>query len=208
MASLIFAHAKSIYKRARAYASEMEASGLDRTASYNKFVSAERAQFRAILELAKNLHDDYTEFCQPSKHYFITVRPKPEVAFDDFYDAVHKWIERKCVISYKLSFEQKGTEVEDLGKGFHVHMVLSTTHRSKGECLRDACSTFKHVAAENCIDCKPTKNGPQLFKSYCIEYKSEDGHKEPTLHTDEAWRKSLGLQAWYDTDETPLPGIE
>lgn len=210
MAQLIFAHAKSIRRKAKNAAAEFRDLGSDNpdesyTRMYNSIVERERAEFQKILEIAQLLHSDYMEITNTSttNWYFLTVRPRPEISLPDFWTCVYKWTQRVCMISYKLSFEQKN--LEGNGDGFHVHIVCQTKHRSKGECLRDAKSTFRSVAAENCINVKPTRNPENIINDYLIDYIAEDEHKEETKAADAAWRSSIGISHIYDDAETPLP---
>lgn len=141
--------------------------------------------------------------------YFITVRPDTtKVKFTDFYNDVRKFVERKCFIAYKLSFEQKGTTTENLGEGFHVHIVAEMRQRSKGEVLRDTQNTFKGYTAGNCIEVLTTKNPAELVENYLVNYQSDDGHKAPTKEGDAAWRARENLQNLYSNPEgLPIKSI-
>lgn len=216
MASLIFAHAKSIRRLALRECEhipetynkygELIIDVESRAAKYNEIIERERTKFREVLKIAKLLHEDYVEISgnTTSNWYFITIRPRPDVDWLTFYQTVRKFIARKCMLEYKLSFEQKNDNGN--GEGFHVHLVANTSHRSKGECLRDARSTFGKVAADNCIEVRPTRNPVELFENYCIEYKSKDDHKAGTKEGDKIWRDLLGLCAYYDV-ENPPPAV-
>jgi len=216
MATLIFAQAKSIDRLAmkeRALVPETYNSmGFPmenkeaRDTKYDEIVDRERKKFQRILRIAKLLHEDYVELTgtSTSNWYFITVRPRPDVDWLTFYNTVRKFMARKFMLEYKLSFEQKN--IEGNGDGFHVHIVANTTHRSKGECLRDTCSTFKHVAADNCVKVKPTRNPEEMFQHYCIDYKSDNEHKISTKNGDEIWRNAMGLRGFYSEGEA-LPAV-
>lgn len=130
--------------------------------------------------------------------YFITVRPDTKkITFTDFYNDVRKFVERKCFIDYKLSFEQKGMSAETLGEGFHVHIVAALKQRSKGEVLRDTQNTFKRYTAPNCIEVLTTKNPAELVENYLVNYHSDDGHKAPTKEWDAQWRTRENLDSLY-----------
>lgn len=135
--------------------------------------------------------------------FFITIRPDDtKCQFVDFRDKVFKLLERACFKEYALSFEQKGTTPEDLGKGFHCHIVAKMKQRSKGEVLRDVTSSFKSwiddgLIAANCIDVHVTKNPEELVKNYLLEYKSDDDHKATTKSWDELWRAHNDIKPIY-----------
>lgn len=143
------------------------------------------------------------------QYYFITVRPDTtKVKFVDFYNDVKRFVDRKCFIDYKLSFEQKGMSAETLGNGFHLHIVASMKQRSKGEVLRDTQNTFKGYTAANCIEVLTTKNPAELVENYLVNYQSDDGHKAPTLEWDAMWRKRENLESLYSNPEgLPIKSI-
>lgn len=206
MAALIFAQAKQIRKKCKNVLKlhEQCGSGIDNDRIINGVIETERNEFREILRIAQLLHEDYEEVVAKKaiNWYFVTIRPKPSVTWSDFYDTVVTYVQRKFMIEYKLSFEQKSTE--GTGEGFHVHIVCNTKHRSKGEALRDTISTFKHLAEANCIEVKPTRNPDNIVNNYLLAYKSEDDHKAPTQEGDRVWRDKLGLRHIYDNVEYPL----
>lgn len=134
------------------------------------------------------------------QNYFITIRPDTsKVQFIDFYNDVKKFTDRKCFNAFKLSFEQKGVTTENIGSGFHVHIVASMKQRSKGEVLRDTQSAFKGYTAANCIEVLTTRNPDELVDNYLVNYISEDGHKAPTKEMDALWRKNLNIDALYSS---------
>lgn len=203
MASLIFAHAKSIYNKRVKHVSQLRDLGWsddDINTDVDRLIERERTKFRDILSIAQLLHEDYVEATGTKAHnwFFITIRPKPGITFDEFYILTYKFVNRAFMLDYKLVFEQKSALGN--GDGFHIHMICSTKHRSKGECLRDAKSSFAKVADENCVCVKTTRNPEEMFTKYCIEYESEDGHKEVTKDGDAIWRTRLGLADVYEND--------
>lgn len=135
--------------------------------------------------------------------YFITIRPNDETCkIEELVENVNKLISRSCFIKGCYSYEQKGIDETQLGKGFHCHLVCETKHRSKGECLRDVKSTFRGMInnnkiTENNIDVRTTNNPEELIESYLIDYKSDDGHKEATQAWDELWRTGMTLERLY-----------
>lgn len=213
MASLIFAHAKSIRNKARKsatqFAQSMESIGKDYNESYQQNyemnIKVERNEFKEILKIAAQLHEDYIEITGKSTQqwYFITIRPDEKlINFEEFYNKVMKYTNRSCIIDCSTSFEQKGITDEDIGKGFHVHILANGKWRSKGECLRDTQSTFSSCTAANCIQVIPTKDPIKIKENYLLEYNSDDGHKIITKDSDAKWRSQNNIENIY---EGPLP---
>lgn len=223
MSSTIFTQAKQIRRKAvkarLEYRDELDINHPELSDSekrelaitrYENVLNNEIIEFKEVLKISQALSEAFREvhidnLMNNKQYYFITVRPRPEITFDKFYHLVKRFTERKCIEEYTLSFEQKGTiEQNNIGFGFHVHICAKTTHRSKGECLRDCKSTFMCLCAENCIKVEPTKNPQTIIDNYLVEYKSEDGHKEITKTSDSLWRQQMGLAHLYRQDD-PLP---
>lgn len=203
MAQLIFAQAKSIYRAAYKQSQIIDDAELSETL-YNGVIKAKRHEFKKILEIAQLLHDDYEEVCNKKVRnwYFVTIRPdETKCTFEDFYKLVKKYINRRFMKDFTLSFEQKGITDDDMGKGFHCHIVCNTTHRSKGECLRDTISTFSGIAAQNCIDIKTTRNPDHIIEGYLTNYESDDNHKIVTKDTDYKWRLKYSLKSLYTSGD-------
>ena len=79
----------------------------------------------------------------------------------------------------------------------HCHIMAKVTYRSKGEVLRNSVKSFEPYVAANCIDIKVCKTPVETFTRYCIEYVSDDGHKELTQEGDLLWRAREGLEGVY-----------
>lgn len=207
MASLIFAHSKSIVnkakKQARIFAQQGETMGKDYKETYNSVydmnISLAMKEFDELLSVSSMFHERYLTYTSKNKEYFITIRPDDKrISFNDFNAKVIEYLSRKCFLSYTCSYEQKGTSDETLGKGFHCHIVATMRQKSKGEVLRDTLSSFKPwidegIIASNCIQVCITNNGPQLIQSYLIDYESEDNHKVITKEWDVKWRQENNI---------------
>lgn len=210
MASLIFAHAKKIrntIKKDVEFARKLYGDDADIAAVRARTLEREINEFGNILEIAQLLHEKYEEVTggKTRNWFFVTVRPKPGITFEEFYKITYKFVNRACMLDYKLSFEQKSALGN--GDGFHFHMICQTRHRSKGECLRDVQSTFRKVADDNCVDVKPTRNPEEMFTKYCVEYASDDGHKEVTRDGDRIWRNKMKLADVYENDLPKALGL-
>lgn len=132
-----------------------------------------------------------------NRTYFISIRPdETKVKFIDFYKDIQKLVSRKCFINFKLSFEQKGENMDALGKGFHVHIIAHMTYRSKGEVLEKLYNSVKNYVAYNCFDVRTlyTPEDVKNVEEYITDYKSDDDHKIATKECDELWRKQLTIQ--------------
>lgn len=139
--------------------------------------------------------------------YLLTIRPADGHDFATFYEIVRRFVNRKCVTDFTLTFEQKGTSHDTLGHGYHVHIVATMTQGSRTKVLRDTQSTFKHVAADNCVDVKLCRTPKMVVDNYFVAYQSDDGHKEQTQEWDALWRTQLRLQPLYENELPPMEAI-
>lgn len=214
MSQLIFSHAKSIrnkQKKAIAYYIKT----CEETNTEPEFVDKlkgnilinEIEEFKEILEISKQLHEVYTNVLNMDTNnwYFVTIRPdEKKIILEDFRRKVISYLDRKCMKAYYLSFEQKGTSIETLGSGFHAHILIKSTWRSKGECLRDTLSTFNKMCANNCIEIKTTREPEKIRDNYLLDYKSEDGHKEITKEWDTIWRNENKIDPLYTLENSSV----
>lgn len=129
--------------------------------------------------------------------FFITLRPGDDVAFGPFRALMEKLVNKPCFLQYTLSFEQKGTDDDSLGRGKHAHIVASMKQRSKGEALRDIQRATSALVGANFVDVKICKNPAEHVQRYLVDYVSADDHKIVTKEADGKWRAQLGLRALY-----------
>lgn len=195
--------------------SRIERRGYDQDNSDLRQIATqmEMNKFRSNVELGIDLMLIYKDIAtekglyadKVKKTYFITIRPKCTITFDEFYNNVKQYVDRKCFINYQLTFEQKGTSDDTLGYGFHTHILAQMKQRSKGEVLRDTISAFKKLCEPNCIQVDIIKNESDYNNtlSYITEYTSDDDHKIVTKEWDEKWRIKNNLENLY-TNACPI----
>ena len=207
MSNWISAASKVIRDAKRTASQLTEVNGLTYEQNYETCCALEREKMKEIATMALQLQDDYAETVikygnGKCKAYWITVRPAPDVSWEQFYKTVVDYSKRKTLKQYTLVFEQKGTDPTTMGTGFHMHMVLTdTTWRSKADTLTYTKSTFAHVVPGgvgiDVVPCKTTKDVEREL-SYILNWTSSDGHKILTKEMDIAWRESLGLEPFYE----------
>lgn len=135
--------------------------------------------------------------------YFITIRPdENKCTFEQFYSIIYNLVKRKCFINYTLSFEQKGEDEHNLGKGFHVHIIGKVKQKGKQELIRDIYSSVHLICDKNCIQIDYIKTNKDLdnIMNYITNYNSNDDHKIATKECDDLWRKIIGLKTTYVDD--------
>lgn len=139
------------------------------------------------------------------KWFFITLRPAPEHEhrFIEFKPMVFKYMERTMFIKWMLAFEQKGESTEEMGKGYHVHIIANCAGWcTKKKMITDTKSTWDKWLngyvpdAFVQIDKVETTTEKNVKELYITGNKKEE-HKKKAITIDNEWRSSIGLQPTY-----------
>ena len=150
-----------------------------------------------LIKYAEKLHSLSKADKTNVKWFMVTVRPKYEdVSFEVFKNDVEFYVNELPFIDLEYCFEQKGESLDDIGKGFHVHIIFSTEKKNywQSHILRDIKRNkygFLKYTKANCI---------QVDNIVCLQRAQEyirgsknDVSKELSCSFDEEWRNSLGL---------------
>lgn len=142
-----------------------------------------------------------------SKNYlWITLRPA-DIHVDRFNDFKHivltQYLTRNMFINYKYAWEQKGETPDEIGKGYHIHILAHCPNYLKGTQLKkDTKSTFNKFCNgevhDAFVDYKYVRTKDDFFskRAYMMGYKSDDW-KDPACAMDIPWRKKYNLDNLY-----------
>lgn len=98
---------------------------------------------------------------------FITISPKPAIKFDEFKTICTKFAQRKMFNTSWLVFEQRGDNIDEVGKGFHAHIECERNIDYKpSQVVRNTQNTFKHI-----VDLK-------VKQTLHIQHHGDDYHKD------------------------------
>lgn len=137
---------------------------------------------------------------------FITVNPKPEVKWDDFYKKITKLAKRKMWTHAVYAFEQRGKTESEAGKGFHVHMLCKRdlnykpTHCKRN--IRNGCKTLvKEVKTDRFVNIQIVGDDYKKDKlEYFTGIKTGEG-KDAKQAIDIIWRKKLAINDVYEFEK-------
>lgn len=158
-----------------------------------------------VMDIGSQLLESYGTRMKGGRHYMITIRPADgSITFEKFKSDVMKFVQP--LLNYELAFEQKGECTEDLGKGFHVHIIMkgTTEQHYPSKLLRNAQKEFKYVAA-HCIQVDTLRNLDKA-REY-IRGKKNDEKKMRAVEFDKQWRStcvSLGAHIYASGQVHPL----
>lgn len=83
-------------------------------------------------------------------YVFITINPKPQVSLEEFDRQVRKAIGRNMFDGVCAVYEQRGTNEEEIGKGFHAHILAKRNLDYKpSKVANNLKNTFKSVCDVN-----------------------------------------------------------
>lgn len=171
-----------------------------------------------IEDIIANIYNNFYNI-KTQTHIGLTVRPKPDVTFDDFYKKTCKAMSKKWIVEYTLVFEQSGKNIEEIGIGFHFHALIKLPQNKKPSRAREEFfSTFGSQVGPKGIFLSKHKIYDQkgIDKMYkyigyddetkshvCeqgidapIDYKDDD-IKGEAVRYDKEWRELKGLRHVY-----------
>lgn len=165
-------------------------------ALYNKLVD------RAIAERAVGFEQFFPTQNTPlskSLIYWCTVNPKPEVDITAFVSQIHRVMNRSLVEQCVYTFEQRGENINELGKGVHMHAIIwpgKSYSTSFCKHFRDAVSNLVGCPNKHIWIVKAKGNWVNEKMNYLKGIKW-DREKDKKCAFDKEWRSAIGIQPWY-----------
>lgn len=140
------------------------------------------------------------------RYALITIRPADGTCLVWFETAVASFLEhRPWVLGAEYHFEQTGDNEDDLGNGFHVHMVVRCKKSIRAtEILKDVASDFECKYSIQIGNKRNKFLKTERDLEYALNYVRGDKHdesKEAAIELNDEWRTLNGLQdAYYVKD--------
>lgn len=134
-------------------------------------------------------------------HMFITINPPPTLSLEVFINTINKTMSKNWIDGYIYVIEQRGENEEELGKGFHTHILLKLTeHKRKSQTDREIKNTWKKILdVDNyhILNLKYIDDAEQKRKQgYILGEKSEEiKHKKQKM--DIVYRQKNNLNKYY-----------
>lgn len=157
-------------------------------------------EFEQTMELGLQLMETFKErvaeraVAAGERAMMLTVRPPDGTNWVTFKrnteEFVTKW--QDGWHWYEYAFEQKGETKENMGHGFHVHLIFATSKKNyyKSHVLRDAQRAWTYVAA-NCIQVDVIKNLARA-RQYIRGDKGDEA-KARAVAFNEHWRARMNI---------------
>lgn len=158
-------------------------------------------------ETIKSIHNNSLKERKESSiqpYIFITVNPNATCSLQDFSNLINKMLLKKWLTSYIYVIEQRGQTEEDMGKGFHMHLVITKPEgKSAAHCIREIGSTFKKICDISNFHCYNTKSISEEEYQRKLKYmlgekeSTSDNRKDLKQSMDKIWRVRNNIEPFY-----------
>jgi len=135
-----------------------------------------------------------------SDYAFITVNPKPDIPLSEFKKVVEKSAQKAFIKKSLYVIEQRGENENDLGKGFHCHMMINKGDYRNSHLRREFGRTFDKycdISNPHCFNISLCKEEDIIKRqNYMLGYKN-DKTKHAKQKADKLFRKKHGIKDHY-----------
>ena len=142
------------------------------------------------------------ELKENCKYIFLTINPNPHITLLDFLGKINKMMSKKWITNYLYVFEQRGETLEELGKGFHFHLILEKPKTKKySEMMRELANSANAVTDSsnyNFFNIKNISDEEKERKILYITSRKADTLKHLKQDMDVIWRKNNNLLSYYN----------
>lgn len=147
-------------------------------AHFNKLLDEGEAD--DILPIVKEYNEDQQKKEEKIKsdYAFITINPHPQASLTEFKAALDKSVKKSFIKKSLFVIEQRAENMEELGKGFHAHMLIKKDDYRFSHLRREFASTFKKLcdtSNPSCLNislCK--KEDIKKRQNYMLDKKADE----------------------------------
>ncbi len=157
-----------------------------------------------LLEYQKELVTKKAE-TKGSLVLWLTINPKNTIKLKDFMLKVDKFAKRKMFTKYFYVFEQRGRNRDEVGKGFHCHLLLwRCLSYPPSKIITNSKNTFKNICFVNRFEIFNYHYlAPKMIEDklkYITEQKYSDD-KKLKQSFDSLWRVNNNINSYYSSNE-------
>lgn len=142
-----------------------------------------------------------------NNYMWITINPKPSVALGEFRKVITRILTKTCFADVLACYEQRAVSKEDLGKGFHVHILVKRNLNYKPiklkQNIKNSCKKIVgNINADYSINLQTigtefAKDKKQYILGEKYGKDDEGNLKKDKQSMDDIWRKQEGINAYY-----------
>lgn len=149
------------------------------------------------IEKLRQLHNSHIEL--KKEWYFLTVNPKPDITLTEFMKTIEKALSKKWLNYYIMVIEQRGENEQELGKGFHTHIIFNKGIKHC-KVVTEMSNTFKKMCDTSNYHLFNLKSIGEEEKKRKVEYilgtKADDA-KHLKQQMDIIFRQRNKLKSYY-----------
>ena len=131
--------------------------------------------------------------------YFLTVNPAPDITLKEFMKTIQKAVSKKWLKYCIYVIEQRGEKEEELGKGFHTHIIFNKGCKHC-KVVQEMSNTFKKmcdVSNYHLFNLKSIGDQEKIRKIEYITGIKADEAKHLKQQMDIIFRKRENLKSYY-----------
>lgn len=137
--------------------------------------------------------------CAPKTQLtWVTINPKESTPLQTILKLCSTITNKTWIKKAWYTLEQRGKTSTDMGKGIHIHMLLSEHEKPRSHIHREILNTVKNYVG-NSLHVK-VQDYPHTFLQDKLDYiqgKKWDPEKDSTLGVDKVWRQTNSLENFY-----------
>ena len=146
---------------------------------------------------------------------WLTVNPNPNVKFEDFKKKITDAANRKMFNDFLYVFEQRGQHKEEIGKGFHSHLLLKRDMKYKqNKIIKNLKNSFKKITNVENHDIFNFHWCPEEYlddkRHYILDQNKIGVEKTSKQLMDILFRQNKNLKEYYkwSVEEMPATPVE
>jgi len=128
--------------------------------------------------------------------YWITVNPKPGVELPIIMKTVQNFCNRKAVIDYHYTYEQRGESEQELGKGIHCHMLILWNKKQNKylkQFLKESCGRIVGSTNNNILNIRRITPDVYQDKLDYLNGLKWDKEKDEKIKMDKIFREKNNI---------------
>lgn len=142
------------------------------------------------------------EIKNKTKYIFLTINPNAQITLLEFIKTIEKMMTKSWITNYLYVIEQRGETLDELGKGFHFHLILEKPQaKSYQHMIRELSNTANKVCDTSNFHFFNIKNISEEEKERKIIYLTgikADAAKHKKQEMDIIFRKNNNLLSYYN----------
>lgn len=163
------------------------------------------SSIQLLFDEVQLLKEQNNRSSQKQYWYWITFNPKEEITLAQMLKFTDKLLSKKWIQEAFYSYEQRGENMAELGKGLHMHILIKRNNFKTTHAKREVYNTFKNLTgiSEKVFADKCFKSIPYSWGQDKIDYlkgNKWDNEKEAKINMDVEFRKKNNLDIYYTYD--------